>query len=132
MSKGFAILVSSLFLFGCTFNSECARAICGCWKDHTQHTVIEVSDLNGRPTEDVSLFCEKTQESYGPSNELGLITTRIKGQVSPGCGFIAHCAIAVIRDGGGEVVGSIQIGRLVREFELTSGELTFKIATNGS
>ena len=122
-----AILLSGAILCGCTVNSECARAICGCWKNYTKPAEIKVADLSGQPTGGVSLVCEATQERHGPSNESGLISAQVKGRVSPGCGFAALCDVATIRDHSGETIGSVQFGQLLQGHETTSGNLTFKL-----
>jgi len=109
---------------------DCASAICGCWEDFTKHTVIEVTDADGEPVAGVSLFCEATREHHGPSNEFGTLPVDVKGRVSPGCGFAAHCEAATIRIDGTTPIGSLQFGRLLRGYETTSKELTFKLVAD--
>lgn len=132
LSRLLAILLSGAILHGCTVNSECARAICGCWKNYTKPTEIKVADLSGQPSGGVSLACEATQEHHGPSNEIGLISARIKGRVSPGCGFAAICEVATIRDHSGATIGSVQFGQLLQGRETTSGNLAFKLIADGT
>lgn len=137
MSRLLTIVLCSQILSACAAEPEqrqvdydCARAICGCWEDYTKHTVIEVTDADGEPVAGVSLFCEETREHHGPSNEFGRLPVQVKGRESPGCGFAALCETATIRIEGTAPIGSLQFGRLVRGFETTSGELTFRLVAD--
>lgn len=139
MSRFVAILLSVHIVSGCEADSrqrqvdvDCSRAICGCWEEFTKRTVIEVTDGNARPVMGVSLFCEATQEHFGPSNELGRLPAQVKGRSSPGCGFAALCESATIRDKDGVPLGSLQFNRLLRGYETTSGKLTFRLVADGA
>lgn len=137
MSRSLTIVLCGQFLLACAAEPEqhqvdydCARAICGCWEDFTKHTVIEITDADGEPVAGVWLFCEATREHHGPSNEFGRLPVEVKGRVSPGCGFAAHCEAATVRIDSMAPSGSLQLARLLRGYETTSEELTFKLVAD--
>lgn len=130
-------LSAHIFFSGCAAETEqrhvdidCSRGICGCWEEYTKHVIIEVTDGDARPVTGVSLFCKATQEHFGSSNELGKFSAKVKGRLSPGCGYAALCEAAIIRDKDGAALGNLQFGRLLRGYEMTSGELTFKLVAD--
>ncbi len=96
-----ALLLMLCILGSCAFVSDvikgdCARAICGCPRDHTKTVEMKLSGRNSEPIPDAALICLDTGEELGITNSMGLISLRVPG-FTTFCGFYADCEVAVFR-----------------------------------
>ncbi len=102
-----AALLLTLFILGScavvsdVIQGDCARSFCGCSKDSTLMVEIKLSRGNAEPIPGAYLVCKDPDDglgiAMGITNSKGMISIRVPGYSSPGCGFTAYCEVAYFR-----------------------------------
>lgn len=88
---------------------------------------VNIADKASHPVSDVTMICESTKRKLGVSDQAGSIDLRVKGQTSPGCGYISKCEVATLQNSSGDILGSVTLTPLLRGNEMAVGELTLWI-----
>ena len=83
---------------------DCGRSLCGCQRPLSLTVIFKLTNKDSTPVDGATLVCLDDGESIGVTNSEGLLTARVKGLSSPGCGFQSDCRTAYfqIEDGGRE------------------------------
>lgn len=84
---------------------------------------MKIADEGSQPVSDVTIICESTKKKLGVSDQAGSADMRVKGQTSPGCGYIAKCEVATLHNSAGDILGSVKLTPLLRGQEIVSGDL---------
>lgn len=118
MLKLAALLLTLCLLASCAFVQEvmddCSRSLCGCPKHHTITVEIKLSRGNFEPIPHAALICLDTGELLGTTSSTGLISMRVPGNSSPGCGFMADCEVAYFRTKERGFERPFWFGRIIR------------------
>lgn len=104
----------------------CYRAICGCWEERSLQAIIAVVDGDGRPASGVALSCSASEESFGATNEAGILRFSAEGKSSPGCGYIAACETVSLHDRHGNSIATFALTPLLRGNEVLAGGYTLR------
>lgn len=110
----------------------CSRAICGCWEDHVLRTRVTVLDNEGRPAPGLTLSCADGRPVFGTSDAAGSLRVVAAGRVSPGCGYIADCETAALKDRDGKVPQTFALTPLLRGEKVVAGPFALSATINGA
>ena len=76
---------------------DCVKTLCGCSEAMTLPVTLRMSDADRNPVANARLICHDDSSYLGTTNSDGLLTLKVAGASSPGCGFRPDCQVAYFR-----------------------------------
>lgn len=96
MTRTVGLLLVAVLTGACA-TSDCSRSLCGCSSKASQPVTLRLADADGSVVANARLICHDDGNLLGQTDSNGLLSLRVQGANSPGCGFRPDCQVAYFR-----------------------------------